>query len=52
MEQNGNALNASLTDLDISCFQCEYIFSLMKFILNNQENFQTNSGVGSIKDEV
>jgi hypothetical protein len=26
---------------------CKYIFSLMKFILNNQEHFQTNSSIHS-----
>jgi hypothetical protein len=27
---------------------CEYIFSLMNFITNNQEHFQTNSAVHSV----
>jgi hypothetical protein len=27
---------------------CQYIFSLMNYILNNQEHFQTNSSIHSI----
>jgi hypothetical protein len=34
--------------LEILPLPCEYIFSLMNFIVNNQELFQTNSAVHSV----
>jgi hypothetical protein len=34
--------------LEILPVPCQYIFSLMSFFVNNQENFQTNSSVHSI----
>jgi IS1 family transposase len=34
--------------LEILPIPCQYIFSLMNFILKNQENFQTNSSIHSI----
>jgi hypothetical protein len=34
--------------LEILPIPCQYIFSLMNFILNNQEHFQTNSSIHSI----
>jgi hypothetical protein len=34
--------------LEILPVPCQYIFSLMNFFVNNQENFQTNSSVHSI----
>jgi hypothetical protein len=33
--------------LQILPIPCQYIFSLMNFILNNQERFQTNSSIHS-----
>jgi hypothetical protein len=33
--------------LEILPLTCQYIFSLINFILNNQENFQTNSSIHS-----
>jgi IS1 family transposase len=34
--------------LEISPVPCQYIFSLMNFLVDNQENFQTNSSIHSI----
>jgi len=34
--------------LEILPVPCQYILSLMNFIINNQENFQTNSSIHSI----
>jgi hypothetical protein len=34
--------------LQILSLQCEYIFSLLNFIINNQEHFQANSAVHSV----
>jgi hypothetical protein len=34
--------------LQILPLACEYIFSLLNFIINNQEHFQTNSAVHSV----
>jgi hypothetical protein len=34
--------------LEILTLPCEYIFSLMNFIVNNQEHFQTNSTLHSV----
>jgi len=34
--------------LDILPDPCQYIFSLMNFFVDNQENFQTNSSVYNI----
>jgi hypothetical protein len=34
--------------LQILPLSCEYIFSLLNFIINNQEHFQTNSAVHSV----
>jgi hypothetical protein len=31
--------------LEILTFPCEYMFSLMNFIVNNEEHFQTNSAI-------
>jgi hypothetical protein len=36
------------TKLEILPVPCPYIFSLMNFIVNNQENFQTNSSIHNI----
>jgi hypothetical protein len=33
---------------DILPIPCQYIFSIMNFIINNQENFQAHSSVHSI----
>jgi len=33
--------------VEILSLSCEYIFTLMKFIVNNQEYFQTNSAIHS-----
>jgi hypothetical protein len=33
--------------LEILPIPCQYVFSLMNFILNNQEHFQTNSSIHS-----
>jgi hypothetical protein len=33
--------------LEIIPIPCQYVFSLMNFILNNQEQFQTNSSIHS-----
>jgi hypothetical protein len=37
-----------LRDKKILALPCEYIFSLMNFIVNNQEHFQTNSAIHSV----
>jgi hypothetical protein len=34
--------------LEILPIPCQYTFSLMNFILNNKENFQTNSSINSV----
>jgi IS1 family transposase len=34
--------------LEILPVPCQYIFSLMNFLVDNQENFQTNSSIHSI----
>jgi hypothetical protein len=34
--------------LEILPVPCQYVFSLMNFFVNNEENFQTNSSVHSI----
>jgi hypothetical protein len=34
--------------LEILPLLCEYIFTLMNFIVNNQEHFQTNSAIYSV----
>jgi hypothetical protein len=36
------------TRLQILPLPCEYLFSLLDFIINNQEHFQTNSAVHSV----
>jgi hypothetical protein len=30
---------------EILLLSCEYIFTLMNFVVNNQENFRTNSAI-------
>jgi hypothetical protein len=35
--------------LQILPVPCQYIFSLMNFIVSNEENFQTNSSIHNIK---
>jgi hypothetical protein len=34
--------------LEILPLPCEYIFTLMNFVVNNQEHFQTNSVIHSV----
>jgi hypothetical protein len=34
--------------LEILPLPCEYIFTLMNFVVNNQEHFQTNSAIHSV----
>jgi hypothetical protein len=34
--------------IEILALPCEYILSLMNFIVNNQEHFQTNSAIHSV----
>jgi hypothetical protein len=34
--------------LEILPLPCEYIFTLMNFVVNNQEHFQTNSSIHSV----
>jgi hypothetical protein len=34
--------------LKILPLPCEYIFTLMNFVVNNQEHFETNSGIHSV----
>jgi hypothetical protein len=34
--------------LEILPHPCEYIFTLMNFVVNNQEHFQTNSAIHSV----
>jgi IS1 family transposase len=34
--------------LEILSLPCEYIFTLMNFVVNNQEHFQTNSAIHSV----
>jgi hypothetical protein len=34
--------------LEISSFPCEYMFTLMNFIVNNQEHFHTNLAIHSV----
>jgi hypothetical protein len=36
--------------LEILSLPCEYIFTLMNFVVNNQEHFQTNSAIHSVKN--
>jgi hypothetical protein len=43
-----NSCRSPQKRLDILALPFEYIFSLMNFIVNNQEHFQTNSAVHSI----
>jgi hypothetical protein len=38
-----------IKELEILPVPCDSIFSLMNFIINNQENFQTNSSIHNIK---
>jgi hypothetical protein len=33
---------------EILLLSCEYIFTLMNFVVNNQEHFQTNSAIHSV----
>jgi hypothetical protein len=35
--------------IEILPLPCEYIFTLMNFVVNNQEHFQTNSAIHSVK---
>jgi hypothetical protein len=43
-----NSSRSQFKRLEILAFPCEYIFSLMNFIVNNKEHFQTNSAVHSV----
>jgi hypothetical protein len=38
-----NSRRSLFKKLEVLPLPCEYIFSLMNFIVNNQERFQTNS---------
>jgi len=40
--QPGTLCRSQIKQLDILPVPCQYIHSLMDFIINNQENFQTN----------
>jgi hypothetical protein len=43
-----NSCRSLCKRLEILALPCEYIFSLMSFIINNQEHFQTNFAINSI----
>jgi hypothetical protein len=43
-----NSCRGLFKRLQILPLPCEYIFSLLNFIMNNQEHFQTNSAVHSV----
>jgi hypothetical protein len=43
-----NSCRSMFKRLEILSLLCEYIFSLLLFIVNNQEHFQTNSTVHSV----
>jgi hypothetical protein len=43
-----NSCRSLFKRLKILAFPCEYIFSLMNFIVNNQKHFQTNSAIHSV----
>jgi hypothetical protein len=42
-----NSYRNLFMSLEISPLPCEYIFTLMNFLVNNQEHFQTNSAIHS-----
>jgi hypothetical protein len=43
-----NSCRGLFKRLQILPLPCEYIFSLLNFIINNKEHFQTNSSVHSV----
>jgi hypothetical protein len=43
-----NSYRSLFKRLDILTLPCEYIFSLLLFIVSNQEHFQTNSALHSV----
>jgi hypothetical protein len=43
-----NSCRSLFKRLEILALPCEYIFSLMNFIVNNQGHFQTNSAIHSV----
>jgi hypothetical protein len=43
-----NSCRSLFKRLEILALPCEYIFSLMNFLINNQEHFQTNSAIHSV----
>ena len=47
--QPRNLCRSLLKKLQISAISCHYILSLMNFVVNKQENFQTNSWIHNIK---
>jgi hypothetical protein len=44
----GTSCRSLLKQLDILPVPCQYTMSLMNIIINNQENFQTNSFIHNI----
>jgi hypothetical protein len=44
-----NSCSSLFKTLEILALPCKYIFSLINFIVNNQEHFQTNSAVQCVK---
>jgi hypothetical protein len=46
--QPSTSFRSLFKPLEILSFPCQYILSLMDFIVNNQENFQTDSSIHSI----
>jgi hypothetical protein len=43
-----NSCRSLFMRLEILLLPCEYIFSLMNFVVNNQEHFQTNSAIHNV----
>jgi hypothetical protein len=43
-----NSCRNLVTSLEILPLSCEYIFTSMNFVVNNQEHFQTNSAIHSV----
>jgi hypothetical protein len=41
----GNSCRSLFKRLEILTLHCEYVFSILIFIVNNQEHFQTNSAI-------
>jgi hypothetical protein len=44
-----NSCRGLFKRLEILALTCEYIFSLMNFIVNEEQQFQTNSAVLSVE---